>query len=110
MENPTVKQNVRELVVVHARQSVAMEDIVVKDPKLATLILEAVPISRNGPFYRFKIQTGDVSRHLVVLLMNQLMNIKNLTENSAYWTMIIVFCNITSHWTANQISDFEAQK
>ena len=110
MENPTVKQNVRESGADHVLLSVVMEGIVVNGPNQATLILEAVPISRNGPFYRFKIQNGDVSRHLVVLLMNQLMNIKNLTENSAYWTMIIVFCNITSHWTANQISDFEAQK
>ena len=94
----------------HVLPSVVMEGIVVNAPNLETLILETVLISPNGPFYQFKIQNGDVLRHLVDLLMNQLMNIKYLTENSVFRTMIIVFYNITFHWTANQISNFEALK
>ena len=52
--------NALELVVVHVRLSAEMEGIVVNAPNLATLILEAVLISPNGPFYQFKIQNGDV--------------------------------------------------
>ena len=52
--------NALELVVVHVRLSAEMEGIVVNAPNLATWILEAVLILRNGPFCQFKIQNGDV--------------------------------------------------
>ena len=110
MENPTVILNALELAVDHVRLYVEMEGIVVNAPNLATWILEAVLTLRNGPFCQFKIQNGDVLRHPVNLLMNQLMNMKNLTGNNASWIMITVFCNTISYLMANQISDLEALK
>ena len=70
--------NVPVLVVVRVHPSVVMVAIVVKDPSLVILILAAVLISLNGPFYRFKIQNGDVLHHLVDMSMNRLMKIEVL--------------------------------
>ena len=70
--------NVPVLVVVRVHPSAVMVAIVVKDPSLVILILAAVLISLNGPFYRFKIQNGDVLHHLVDMSMNRLMKIEVL--------------------------------
>ena len=78
MGNQIVTLNVSVLVVVHVHPSAVTVAIVVKDPSLVILILEAVLISQNGPFYRFKIQNGDVLHHLVDMSMNQLMKIEVL--------------------------------
>ena len=108
MENQTVKLNVSEVVVVHVRLFAVIEDIVVKDlNQMMIQMLAAVLTLQNGQSYQFIIQNGDVLRHLVDLLMIQLMNLKYLMENSAFQTMIIVFCSIISHSMTNQISDLE---